>query len=600
MAKNRTQIIQEIRDWNGMLSNVQNIPLNSNYKYKNENDLYERLNAHIKGFVEGVFGVYVTVNGEFRDIPDEQQSEVSKDFMKVVRGNVTPLENDWFEAALSGGKIGRMLPKIKEMGVDTFQDSLKGVQVDSQAADKAQLEAEQKKKRVYSNVRYEINNAFFPAYRALRESFSKRWWFEWIFNHKQYVAERDALKVMENLITSIGGYTKAEINAEYKAQKSLISEKDIYPERFKNAVKEKSVEKEVNQVNNVKKEPEPTTMLGKFEKLDGDEKGFFQTITKDLAKAMHGVGVNMSARAQSIPRHIYAPLAEHAENFCKTYDNYGLDRLSNPEQFKQSMLRSAQQTAEEMFISAFRALGAVDPATKKLVFGEMSLKDRIMVAQNVTDLMLNKLTPVGFDAENFKQAARGSFTLDNQDKVRSIAKSDAPGKYTNEVIDAALNAATKDLGAMYRGQRAERPKVYEINYRPDPNDLKLEGKAISEALNLVNGKNPVINDPALKAVINENARKLKAVKGENGVVITGAMRNKREEGWVENDKTLTKTYPDYNPKVMDKLISDTVAQMKPDNIVPEKVNVDLKEPTAKVVPPVEQKPLEISELKIEK
>ena len=96
MSKNRPEIIQEIREWNGMLSNVQNIPLNSNYNYKNENDLYERLTAHIKGFVEGVFGVYVNTNGELRNIPDGQQSEVSKDFMKVVGKNVTPLENGWF------------------------------------------------------------------------------------------------------------------------------------------------------------------------------------------------------------------------------------------------------------------------------------------------------------------------------------------------------------------------------------------------------------------------------------------------------------------------------------------------------------------------
>jgi len=129
-----------------------------------------------------------------------------------------------------------MLPKIKEIGVDTFQASLKGVKAETDD----QQKAEQQKKRVYNNVRYEINNAFFPAYRALRDSFSKRWWFEWIFNHKQYVAERDALKVMTNLITSIGGYTKSELDQEYKANKTFISAEDINPELRKKQPQAKS------------------------------------------------------------------------------------------------------------------------------------------------------------------------------------------------------------------------------------------------------------------------------------------------------------------------------------------------------------------------
>ena len=594
MSKNRPEIIQEIRDWKGMLSNVQNIPLNPNYKYENQNDLSERLNAHIKGFVEGVFGVYVADNGEFRDIPDDKQSEVSKDFMKVVGENVTPLANDWFEAALSGGKIGRMLPKIKEMGVDHF----KAKRMDSKTLEKEQQKVEQQKKRVTDDVRYEINNAFFPAYRALKDSFSNRWWFEWIFNHKQYVAERDALKVMENLITSIGGYTKEELNAEYKANKTFISAEDINPELRKKQPKpeekpEKKVEKEV-------KDPEPTTMLGKFEKLDGDEKGFFQKIVRDLGKAMHGVGVNVSAREKSIPHHIYAPLSEYAKNFCKGFDEYGLGGVSDPDKFKADIIEKGRQTSEEMFISAFKALGAVDPVTKNLVFGEMSLKDRIVVAQNVTDLMLNKLTPVGFDSKNFANVARGSFTLDNANNIRALAKAECAGKYSDEEIDAALHAARKDLGAMYRSERAERPNVYEINYRPNPNDIKLEGKAINEALKLVNGKNPTINDSALKAVINENARKFKAVQAEQGGVVTGAMRDQREADWAKSDKALAETYPDYDPKAMDKLISETVAQTNANKKEPEPIKIELHEPKVEVVPPVEPKPMEISVPKIDK
>jgi hypothetical protein len=355
-------------------------------------------------------------------------------------------------------------------------------------------------------------------------------------------------------------------------------------------VKENPVKKSVE--HPVVKAPEPETMLGKFENLDGDEKGFYQTIVKDLGKAMHGVGIHMSARMSSIPRHIYLPLSEHAKHFCEQYDEAKLGGITNPEQFKNTMLRYAQDTAREMFLATFKALCKVDPATQNFVFGEMSLKDRIMVAQNVTDLMLNKLTPVGFDSKNLAQGAKGSYALDNPKEVYSFVWSEMPGKYTEAEINAAITAASKDLGALHRGQRAERPNVYEINYRPDPNDLKLEGKALTEALTLVNGKNPAIADPALKAIINENVRKFKDVQSERGRVITGDMRDSREKDWAKNDKSLAATYPDYDPKAMDKLITETVAQMNAKPI--EKVEVNLGEPKAQVVPPVESKPAEIN------
>ena len=214
--------------------------------------------------------------------------------------------------------------------------------------------------------------------------------------------------------------------------------------------------------------------------------------------------------------------------------------------------------------------------------------------------MLNKLTPVGFDSKNFANVARGSFTLDNANNIRALAKAECAGKYSDEEIDAALHAARKDLGAMYRSERAERPNVYEINYRPNPNDIKLEGKAINEALKLVNGKNPTINDSALKAVINENARKFKAVQAEQGGVVTGAMRDQREADWAKSDKALAETYPDYDPKAMDKLISETVAQTNANKKEPEPIKIELHEPKVEVVPPVEPKPMEISVPKIDK
>jgi hypothetical protein len=56
-------------------------------------------------------------------------------------------------------------------------------------------------------------------YRALKERNDKRWFFERIFNRKQYIAERDSLKALTGLMMSLTGETKEDINkvlAEYK------------------------------------------------------------------------------------------------------------------------------------------------------------------------------------------------------------------------------------------------------------------------------------------------------------------------------------------------------------------------------------------------
>ena len=65
--------------------------------------------------------------------------------------------------------------------------------------------SEADKKAVYDEL--------IPAYRALKDSFDKRWWFEWIFNHDQYIAERESIKALEGVMLSLTGDTKDELNA---------------------------------------------------------------------------------------------------------------------------------------------------------------------------------------------------------------------------------------------------------------------------------------------------------------------------------------------------------------------------------------------------
>jgi hypothetical protein len=244
-----------------------------------------------------------------------------------------------------------------------------------------------------------------------------------------------------------------------------------------------------------------------------------------------------------------------------------------------------------MFEVAFKELSATN------LFGKMALNDLIISAQNVTDLILKRMTPVGFQSKVFGNLAKGNYFLDNVDQVRNFIKETAKEKYTDAQINAAVTDAKKQLGTLHRDDRYEMPQIYDIKYRPNPEKLKLEGKALTEALNLVNGDNPRIKDAALKNIINQNVRKFKEVQAQRGAVYTQAKKDKLLEKWVEAEKSLANTYPNYDAKAGQNLVNEAVAAQNGQE--PEKVNIDLPNPNSQIVPPVNNEEVAISALQVD-
>lgn len=69
-----------------------------------------------------------------------------------------------------------------------------------------------------------------PAYRVLKENFDNRRWYEWIFNHGQYTAERDNLKALSGLITSLTGMTKDDLDAAVEEHKRKVATSGVSAE----------------------------------------------------------------------------------------------------------------------------------------------------------------------------------------------------------------------------------------------------------------------------------------------------------------------------------------------------------------------------------
>ena len=74
-----------------------------------------------------------------------------------------------------------------------------------------------------------VYDAFMPAYRAIRERFEQRWFFEWIFNHKEYTTERDTMKALQGLMTGLTGDADNVFAEKYRAYKDdvVLSEDDL-------------------------------------------------------------------------------------------------------------------------------------------------------------------------------------------------------------------------------------------------------------------------------------------------------------------------------------------------------------------------------------
>ena len=144
---------------------------------------------------------YTNQNGELKDAVDREESKETAEWLETVGNCMTRLENNWWEVALKGEKHPNYYP------LPTIQGKLKAEEL--------------------SALKDEVYEKLLPAYRAVKESFAKRWWFEIIFNNRQYTAERDTLKVMTKMILAMTNDTMEQLNARYEAFKQEVPSSDI-------------------------------------------------------------------------------------------------------------------------------------------------------------------------------------------------------------------------------------------------------------------------------------------------------------------------------------------------------------------------------------
>ena len=181
---------KRLQEWETKIDAMSAFPVHSKFAAAKETDKYERFTGYLKEYVTDM------LSGSGYRVPNIE-GVCNKGLLVVTfAGNKFP--KDWWETAIdvaNGKKVEKPLPSIDTLKENTFGDMDKRAQKDN------------------------IYTAFMPIYRALKERNDKRWFFERLFNRKQFMAERDALKALTGLMMSLTGETKEDINkvlAEYK------------------------------------------------------------------------------------------------------------------------------------------------------------------------------------------------------------------------------------------------------------------------------------------------------------------------------------------------------------------------------------------------
>lgn len=205
MIRTDLEKAQETKRWKNYLSDLNSIPLDENYEYKDVNDPYERLMQHVKCWIESTFGKYTNKNDALKKLPQEKLTQEGKDWMEGKTVYVSDIKDGWFNAIMNNTKNGN--EAIPYLNMEDMQ-----------------LEVEDPE-RLRALIRTQAISTYMPAYRAIKESFDKRPFWQYFTNHAQYTAERDALKVVRSIfVSTMGEKNEKRIDNALKEMQKHITE----------------------------------------------------------------------------------------------------------------------------------------------------------------------------------------------------------------------------------------------------------------------------------------------------------------------------------------------------------------------------------------
>ena len=430
--------LQNLQVWESRVANMNGFAIPERYMLNGAKGKY----ARFTGFIEA------WITEAFQHTDDTVSDDASLMQFGRLELDMSKIKDDWFKHAQNvaiGKETEANLPTTKENATD---------------ADK---------KIIY--------DTFLPAYRAIKERFEKRSFWQFIFNHAQYVAERDSLRAIEGVVTTLTGEGKAGLEAAYAQYKielptsntiEALAHESVRADVEKvEAARAEEVAKEIAHQNAIEeeKQKEKEEIMAKNAsdltcedqaKVLFDDDGFKKSTEDSLLSAVDKS--KFMAKKTIIKPMLYAPLTFEAMKFNQKYDNYVADESS-----KEELENMVAEQAKAMYKVAF---------TKLMAF-KLDLKDRIVAAQKITDTILNSATPVAFNQKDFGKYGK-NFALKDDEFIRGVISENGVA-----VDDAAINEAKNELGAFDKEkvQIREAMDVANSNAKSEKIDAPIKGSA---------------------------------------------------------------------------------------------------------------------------
>ena len=427
MAKSLIEKAIELKNWESFVAGMGTIALNENYEYSNPKNKYYRFTDHMKCWIQGLLGVREE-DGSFLLLQEENMTQEEKSW-EIVRRNSRELNMNWWKVALNGkGKTDKPLPI---MYFTTSEEDA-------------------------SLVKDQIYATLLPAYRALKESYDKRWAIEWIFNHRQYTAERDTMNVLKNLMISLTGDSVEAFEERYEAYKvelptsnpseihRLDQERAAIAKRMQeNAIKAEEEKRHEQAIEDLKafQEEQKKEEMEEIMQKDADElttkdqlsictqdEAFKKKVTDDLKAALAGKA-NPALLKIMATSHVYNPLLAAVEKFCQDFDLAVENGHS-----KDDLEKLVSDGAKNVF-------GVALGAAKNLKVS--GAKDCIIVAQKLADIMLNSVSPVAFKQNEYGAFGKAYMVMKNADAIAEMVGGD------EATVNEAIAGAKEVFGELY-------------------------------------------------------------------------------------------------------------------------------------------------------
>lgn len=251
-----------------------------------------------------------------------------------------------------------------------------------------------------------VYDKFMPAYRAIRESFMKRSFLQWIFNHAQYTAERDAMHAIRGIVMSLTGDSKEAFDTnftEYRTHMTANIEAEVEDNSDLAAENNKDLvfENENDFMLENKKPIQPKNDIY-YQQVNNhiSNTDFYEDRVDDMNKIINIIieygeldpdTILSGEDRDKIHYRVIIGLIDDSLDIARKFDELGARNADLPE-YKKVM----EDGAKLMFKKAFIKLSPMN----------FPVAEQLIAAQLITDVVISRATPASNNDPNFGKYAK--------------------------------------------------------------------------------------------------------------------------------------------------------------------------------------------------